>query len=290
MKGGNSMIRVSHEMPMYLLRNGYEEKYNDYGYALVHLFEENKEYYNYYVNSLKKGRTVYLDNSIFELGKAFNVNRFVYWLNKLANDSQSDNIVYIIPDVLDNTQQTITSVKSFIDKYRDLPGEKMAVLQGSSFKDLLMCYNSYKEFNIIDLYGIPFISKAYEKSLPYVKNDLLKWKVGRRSFVKMLSLYDPDLKENSLHLLGCALPDEYKYYTIYESQLEKYIYSLDTSNPIVHGLLGIKYKDDFGLRTKRFIKLVDLLNVPNPSKEINDIINYNVKMFRKINNLHEIKE
>ena len=279
------MIRVSHEMPMYLLRNSYEEKHNDYGYTLVHLFEENKEYYNYYVNSLKKGRTVYLDNSIFELGKAFDVKRFVYWLNKLAKDSQSDNIVYIIPDVLDNAPQTIMNVKSFINEYKDLPGRRMAVLQGSTFKDLLMCYNSYKEFGVIDLYGVSFNSKAYNDSLSYIKDDLSRWKIGRQSFIKMLLLYDPNLRENSLHLLGCALPDEYKYYTMDEPQLEKYIYSLDTSNPIVHGLLGIRYEGNYGLKTKKLTKLVDLLNVPTPSKEINDIIDYNVKRFKEMNNL-----
>ena len=59
------MIEVSHESPISILNVSTD--YNDYDYALVHLFEEHEKYYDFFVNSLKAKRMVYLDNSIFEL-------------------------------------------------------------------------------------------------------------------------------------------------------------------------------------------------------------------------------
>ena len=60
---------VSHESPISILEES--KQYNDYDYALVHLFETQPEYLNFFKRSLAAGREVLLDNSIFELGKAF---------------------------------------------------------------------------------------------------------------------------------------------------------------------------------------------------------------------------
>ncbi len=60
---------VSHETPVSFLETS--RRYNDYDYALVHLFETNPEYYSFFKSSKTLGREVLLDNSIFELGEAF---------------------------------------------------------------------------------------------------------------------------------------------------------------------------------------------------------------------------
>lgn len=275
------MIQVSHEMPLYMLQNGDEAKYNDYGYALVHLFETDPAYYNYYVETLKTGRKVYLDNSIFELDTAFNSDRFVYWLKKLAYDSGSDYITYIIPDVLDNSVETINNAIDFCKKYSSLPGTNMCVMQGTSFQELVDCYVAFKNLNV-DYYGVSFNCKAYDTYLPSIENNLERWKKARQDFVDFLYLYDPYHRNTSLHLLGCALPDEFKHYT--NSRLEDFIQSIDTSNPVVHGLLGIKYESDFGLKRKESTKLCDLLNTKFESTNYSTIM-YNIQEFRRINNL-----
>jgi len=56
---------VSHESPISILDKS--QSYNDYDYALVHLFETHPQYYDYFKNSVKLGREVLLDNSIFNL-------------------------------------------------------------------------------------------------------------------------------------------------------------------------------------------------------------------------------
>ena len=60
---------VSHESPISFLEQS--RSYNDYDYALVHLFETHPEYYQFFKDSIKLGRQVLLDNSIFELGESF---------------------------------------------------------------------------------------------------------------------------------------------------------------------------------------------------------------------------
>ncbi len=60
------MIKISHESPLSML--DISRTYNDYDYALVHLFEKHPSYYQFFEDSLRQGRTVLLDNSIFELG------------------------------------------------------------------------------------------------------------------------------------------------------------------------------------------------------------------------------
>ena len=54
---------ISHEVPKCLFEKSLD--FNDYDYALVHLFDEDPEYLEFYKNSLKNGRHVLLDNSIF---------------------------------------------------------------------------------------------------------------------------------------------------------------------------------------------------------------------------------
>lgn len=274
------MIRISHEMPLFMLKNGDEEKYNDYGYALVHLFECNEEYYNYYVNLLRNGKQVYLDNSVFELEKAFDVERFVFWLKKLSADSQSNNIVYVIPDVLDNALETVESAKSFTSTYSNLPGKSLCVMQGTTFQELIDCYIVFEGLKISYI-GVSFNCKAYDNYLPDIKDELVRWKRARQSFVEFLALHNPPLKPKSLHLLGCALPDEFRFYV--EKGLDKLIMSLDTSNPVVHGLLNIKYTGNNGLSQKESIKLCNLIDSPYPSQETYSTIMHNLNEFKRIN-------
>lgn len=274
------MIKISHEMPLSMLRDGSEYKFNDYGYALVHLFEENREYYDYYVKSLKDGRTVYLDNSIFELETAFDADRFVYWLRRLNADSGSSKIVYIVPDVLDDTEGTLSNMYSFLDKYPSLPGRRMTVAQGKSIEDLVDCYNILSKAS--DVVGVSFNCLAYEnlfegRNLPKLET----WVRGRHFFLE--TLYNLGHIQPNLHLLGCGLPQEFKYYTVDHSELSKYILSIDTSNPVVHGIEGIKYTEE-GLSSKSSIKLYTLLNY-DLSNEDKQLIESNILAFRRINKI-----
>lgn len=79
-------IRIAHETPLCLMPM--VQNFTDYDYALVHLFEDkdehfSKKYYQFFEEALKNGREVILDNSLFELEQAFDLERFFEWVYKL---------------------------------------------------------------------------------------------------------------------------------------------------------------------------------------------------------------
>ena len=84
-------------------------------------------------------------------------------------------------------------------------------------------------------------------------------------------------KDKPHHLLGCALPQEFSFYK--HSDYD-WLYSLDTSNPVVHGMAGIEYKEKDGvfyLEDKSDTKLFTLMN---EDVENLDKVFYNIMKFR----------
>ena len=86
-------------------------------------------------------------------------------------------------------------------------------------------------------------------------------------------------KDKPHHLLGCGLPQEFQFYKHSDYH---WIYSLDTSNPVVHGIKGIKYNDE-GLWSKESQKLHELIDFPLENLDINLILD-NIKKFRWFTN------
>ena len=78
------------------------------------------------------------------------------------------------------------------------------------------------------------------------------------------------------HLLGCSLAKEFKNYKNIKS-----IRSLDTSNPVVAGIKGLRYYKNIGLLEKPNIMLADLIDHPVTTDEMNDIA-YNAKEFKNL--------
>ena len=96
--------------------------------------------------------------------------------------------------------------------------------------------------------------------------------MGRINLLKKLQVDNIIDKSKPHHLLGCGLPQEFLHYRTWE-----WIYSIDTSNPVVHGIKNIKYKD-FGLDNKESVKLFTLIEDEVTSKW--EDINYNILVFR----------
>ena len=81
-------------------------------------------------------------------------------------------------------------------------------------------------------------------------------------------------KSDRVHLLGCALPQEFRYYKDFP-----FIESIDTSNPIIHGLEGIRYSSN-GLFTKSNTKIDKIGNISLTRETLYDI-NHNLTQFKK---------
>ena len=258
-------MKISHESPLCMLEKSRE--YNDYDYALVHLFEENKEYYNFFKESLKQGRNVILDNSIFELGTAFDSDRYAYWIKELRPTE------YIIPDVLEDTLGTMDNALDFKEKYSDLPGRSIGVVQGKSYEDLVNCYQYLDKVIDVDKIAISFDYSYYLELCPH-PNKWMAYAMGRVQTLSRLSEDGIINEAKPHHLLGCALPIEFLFYR----EGFDWIESLDTSNPVVHALRDITYEYG-GLVSKQSVKLVDLLHTVPDDEQI-AYMDWNIELFR----------
>ena len=255
---------VSHEVPLSLLEKS--KKFNDYDYCLLHLTYKYPEYKQFYINSVKEGRQVLLDNSLFELG------------DSLSNDKLAQGVLdikptwYVVPDCLNNKDVTIDRFDKFIKEYKDLPGLKIGVVQGSTLPEIIDCYKYMSEK--ADKIAIPFDSEGFECFFPSINIDEERC-YGRQAFVYDLIRKNIWNKNKPHHLLGCALAKEFMnlYYPLY-------IETIDTSNPIITGVLELKYKDD-GVSHKPSLKVNDIMeHVPTSEQE--KIIRHNLYKFRKM--------
>ena len=259
-------MKISHESPLCLLDRS--RSYNDYDYALVHLFETEPTYYQFFKDSVAQGRHVLLDNSIFELGTAFDSDRYAHWIKELKPTE------YIIPDVLEDTLGTMDNALDWKEKYSDLPGKKIGVVQGKSYEDIVQCYDYLDNVIGVDKIAISFDYSYYLEVCPH-PNKWMGYALGRVQTLTRL-LHDGVINtEKPHHLLGCALPIEFMFYR----KEFKWLESLDTSNPIVHALLGIGYEPG-GLDTKKSLKLIELLNTPEPTVANMHTIKHNILYFR----------
>ena len=259
-------MKISHESPLCLLDRS--RSYNDYDYALVHLFETEPTYLQFFKDSLAQGRTVLLDNSIFELGTAFDSDKFAHWIKELQPTE------YIIPDVLEDTIGTMDNALDWKEKYSDLPGKTIGVVQGKSYEDLVQCYDYLDNIIGVDKIAISFDYSYYLEVCPH-PNKWMGYALGRvQTLTRLLNDGVINTKKPH-HLLGCALPIEFMFYR----EGFEWLDSLDTSNPIVHALLDFGYEPG-GLVSKKSIKLIELLNTPEPSVAAMYTINHNIKYFR----------
>ena len=261
------MIKIAHESPKSIFTN--VQKYTDYDYALVHLFEEDQEYLQHFKDAVANGREVILDNSIFELEEAFDADRFAYWINELKPTW------YIVPDALENTKKTLSNMAEWNLKYADnVHGKKIGVVQGKTYSQIVGCYEYMSTIAEVDMIAISFDYSYYEEKFPY-PNKYVSWMLGRVNLLgRMLrdGVINPDIPH---HLLGCGLPQEFSFYR--EAGWD-WIYSLDTSNPVVHGLKGIEYKDQ-GLWDKESQKLFTMINSEVSDEQWHNVL-CNIQKFR----------
>lgn len=260
---------ISHEVPISLLPKSLD--FNDYNYCLVHLLETHPSYKIFYKQSRVHNKELLLDNSIFELGKAFDADKFAGYVEEL------NPTYYVIPDSLENYEETITNYKAFVNKYKTLNGAKIGVVQGKTYKELVDCYKFMVDN--ADYLAFSFDMSLYQ-AIGLGNTKLEKQCSGRQRFINMLvedSIIDWSKPH---HLLGCSLAIEFKWYREHGMT---FIRSCDTSNPIVSGIEGLYYNGTFGMQVKPTTKLIEYIDL-----KVDDIqwfrIEHNVKYFRQIVN------
>jgi hypothetical protein len=267
----NKNMLVSHETPISFLDQS--RSYNDFDYALVHLFETHPEYYSFFKSSLLLGREVLLDNSIFELKEAFDSDRYAKYIEELKPT------YFIVPDVLEDAAATVNSYLSFREKYSHLPGMWIGAVQGKNYDQIVECYRVMSGF--ADYIAISFDFSWYQEiglsqSADPNLRKLERMCDGRQKLIQMLIKDGIWNHKKPHHLLGCSLAKEFAAYKDIPS-----IRSCDTSNPVVAGIVGKTYIKDIGLREKPSVLLADLIDQQLDSRQQHDIW-YNVNEFKAI--------
>ena len=264
------MIKIAHEAPLDIFEE--VQRLTDYDYALVHLLEQNGRYRDTFERAVKRGREVILDNSIFELEEAFEADRFALWIERLKPTW------YIIPDALEDAKKTIKQADDWVKNYSGVPGKTIGVVQGKTYDEIVDCHGYLNCIADVDMIAISFDYSYYRESVPH-PNKYVSWMLGRVKLLGDLVRDNIINKDKPYHLLGCGLPQEFNFYKHADYN---FIYSLDTSNPVVHGIKGITYSSD-GLWSKESQKLHELIDYSLDNIDINLILN-NIQKFRWFTN------
>lgn len=252
------MFKISHEVPEELLQ--VSRSFNDYDYALVHLFEKNEQYYNFFKESLERGRTVILDNSAFELGKPYDLEKYQEYILKLKPTE------YVLPDYRDNSKKNLESIQAWDP---NIPGIKIGVVHGEDYERFAQNYKDIAPY-------VDKIAFSFESFFDFIKDTLQHENLGmtREFILGTLASTGVIDRSKSHHILGAFTPQEFQRYKEVD-----WIESIDTSNPVVHGYLGIRY-EPHGLDKKQSLKLADMLDADLTMKQEEDIY-FNIRRFRE---------
>lgn len=208
-------MKFSFESPQVLLESS--RTYNDYDYFLD-VFDD-KETKEFFIESLKLGRTVYLDNSLFERVQhnlEFNENNF---LNLALELNNYGNLYVVVPDFINSAEANIEKNLEWSKKYPNL--KFIMSVHGNSLDSYKKCFY---ELNKLDKKHLIAFSMIDDFMKDFRRSDIIK------------SL---EVKDRKIHIFGLRNPRE-----LYElREIKQLIYSLDTSLPITSTLenKGIEY-------------------------------------------------
>jgi hypothetical protein len=255
-------VKINHETPLFLLENSL--KFNDYHFVLPHLLDKSPEYLDFTLRVKKIGIYIIMDNSLHELGEAYDIDRLYHYIKLLQPNE------FIIPDVWQDSTQTLVNAKRWTNVDLGDNIEKVAVVQGNSFMEAIICYQNLKDLGYRKI-AISYGNSFYDGQTKDINKDY-SMMLGRINFISHLYFKGLITDSDRIHILGCQLPQEFKYYRDLP-----FIESVDTSNPVMSALDGVKYTN-LGLETK---PKHNINNSFFTNEKINpNILEHNVKTFR----------
>ena len=232
-------MKVSHEAPIPYMKQ--VRGMIDYDYCLPHLLDESDEYLDYFIESKEMGRYIIMDNSLHELGEPYDSERLAHWLYYFKPDE------FIVPDYWQDKTATLVSAKEWINKKYPENTTPVAVVQGKNKNEARECYRilKYQGYEKIAFsYGADWYYNEGLSTTSIKSNNYITKAYGRYNFIKELYEDNTINKTDNVHLLGCNVPQEFSWY-----KDMPFIKTIDTSNPVIHGLSGIKY-NGWGLDNK----------------------------------------
>ena len=126
-------MKVSHEVPVALIKSS--PQFNHYDYCLPHLLDQNEDYLNYFKWAKENDRYIIMDNSLHELGHAYDTDRLLHWVEYFEPNE------FIVPDVWQDMEASLENAAEWAQIKLPYYTTKVAVVQAKSF------YSSYY-FNV----------------------------------------------------------------------------------------------------------------------------------------------
>jgi hypothetical protein len=154
--------------------------------------------------------------------------------------------------------------------------KKVAVVQAQTLYEASECTKAYKLLGykkIAYSYGASY----YNSVCPHPNKDLGK-ALGRLYVITILLKMGDLTQEDRVHLLGCAVPQEFGWYKGINC-----IESIDTSNPVMASLEGITYLNA-GLTHKPKANMNDFFYMESDRISY-DLLDHNLSKFKQINNI-----
>ena len=183
---------------------------------------------------------------------------------------------FFIPDVWEERDASVINARRWANIEVPEGVTKCAVVQARSIHEAITCTQSYKDLGY-KIIAYSYGASYYNEMCPHPNKDLGK-AIGR--FIVLSFLYEQDIltKFDRVHLLGTASPIEFGMYKNLEC-----IESIDTSNPIMAAIAEMPY-------TKMRLHMKPIANM-NKYQDVSidfvneDLVEFNVEMFKKINGL-----
>lgn len=255
------MIRISHEIPKQLFP--YHSLINDYPYVLGHLLHKDKEYTDFYRHALKAATYSILDNSAFELGESIPMEH----LYELGKEFKPTHLV--LPDKVHDHKKTLENAVEYLNKYKQDGLDYIGVCQGDTFDQIADCIDFYTDKNV-DIIALPF-DLIRDSDYITVRFRFLNWWYANRFTYRRSGSF-------KFHLLGCQNPVEFQLFKYNQEHITKYLYSLDTSSPIINGWKGNLLGENGTTAEKPKDKLADNLDMKLNDEQV-DLIFKNIKTF-----------
>jgi hypothetical protein len=262
------MVKVSHETPLCLLDDS--RLFNDYDYCLPHLLDQEQGYQDYFLTSVSQGRYIIMDNSLHELGHAYDEDRLMYWISVIRPNE------FIVPDVWQDRDKSVVNARKWAQIKLPLGVEKVAVVQATTLHEAATCYQTYKDLGYKKI-AFSYGASYYNDVVPHPNPNLGK-AIGRISVISALHKMKVIEDKDRVHLLGCQVPQEFGWYRGFP-----FIKSIDTSNPVMAALEGLRYTNS-GLIEKPKANMNDYFLMLSDQVDY-ELLSYNILKFREINDL-----
>lgn len=260
-------MKVSHEVPLCLLEDSLT--FNDYQYCLPHLLDQSEEYKAFFYKIKEQGIYIIMDNSLHELGHAYDRNRLLYWINELKPNE------FIVPDVWQDATLSIVNAREWSKIILPKEITKVAVVQGNNIIDAIVCYQTYKDLGYKKI-AFSYGAEYYLDYSSHPNRNLAK-SLGRIEIISKLYKNRVITEKDRVHLLGCQVPQEFSWY-----KNTPFIETIDTSNPIMATIDNIKYSSN-GLTDKPKANMNDNFNI-DINKIDYKLLNHNINTFKKLIN------